>query len=64
VTVLGLDLERLEQLRADWNDCYRPQTPLSFVKGARGWALNLANRRSQVGVVYLLGLGAIGALLR
>jgi hypothetical protein len=44
--------------------CYRPQTPLSFVKGARGWALNLANRRSQVGVVYLIGLGAIGALLR
>jgi hypothetical protein len=44
--------------------CYRPQTPLSFVKGARGWAINLANRRSQVGVAYLIGLIAVGVLLR
>jgi hypothetical protein len=44
--------------------CYRPQTPLSFVKGARGWALNLANRRSQIGVAYVIGLAAVGVLLR
>jgi len=43
--------------------CYRPNTPLSFVKGARGWALNLANRRSQVGVAYLIGLFAVPMLL-
>jgi hypothetical protein len=43
--------------------CFRPNTPLSFVKGTRGWALNLANRRSQVGVAYLIGLVAVPVLL-
>jgi hypothetical protein len=44
--------------------CYLPETPLSFVRGARGWALNLANRRSQIGVAYLLVLVAVGVMLR
>jgi hypothetical protein len=44
--------------------CYLPETPLSFVKGTRGWALNLANRRSQIGVAYLLVLVAVGVMLR
>jgi hypothetical protein len=44
--------------------CFRPESPLSFVKGARGWALNLANRRSQIGVAYLVGLVVVRVFLR
>jgi hypothetical protein len=43
--------------------CYRPNTPLSFVKGTRGWAATLANRRTQVAALYLIGLIAVPALL-
>jgi hypothetical protein len=39
--------------------CYRPDTPLSFLKSARGWALNLGNRRTQIGMLYAGGLAAL-----
>jgi len=54
----------LEPVAAPPVVCYRPETPLSFVKSTRGWALNLANRRSQIGVAYLLVLVAAGVMLR
>ena len=42
--------------------CFRPQIPLSFIRGPRGWAINLANRRSQVGILYMAGLAALAVL--
>jgi hypothetical protein len=39
--------------------CYRPDTPLSFIKGPKGYALNLGNRRTQIGVLYVGGLAAL-----
>jgi hypothetical protein len=43
--------------------CFRSATPLSFVKGARRWALNLGNSRAQVGIAYIVGLAAVRTLL-
>ena len=44
--------------------CYQPATPMLLIKGAHGYALNLANRLTQLGAAYLAGLIALFAILR
>jgi hypothetical protein len=44
--------------------CYQPATPMLLIKGAHGYALNLANRLTQFGAAYLAGLIALFALLQ
>lgn len=44
--------------------CYRPDAPLTLIKGVRGYALNLANSRTQVGVAYLAGFVTLIVLLK
>jgi hypothetical protein len=44
--------------------CYQPATPMLLIKGAHGYALNLANRLTQLGAAYLAGLITLFALLR
>ncbi len=43
--------------------CFLSSHPVLFVKGTRGYALNLASRRTQAGVLYLAGLAALCAWL-
>ena len=38
--------------------CYRPERPAMFVPGTRGFALNLASRRAQVGALSPPGAAA------
>ena len=44
--------------------CYLPQNPLLLVKGAHGYALNLASGRTQVGALYFAGLATVFAWLK
>jgi len=44
--------------------CYQPATPVLLIKGAHGYALNLANGLTQLGAAYLAGLIALFAILR
>ena len=44
--------------------CYRPDTPVTLIKGARGYALNLANGRTQLGAAYIAGFVTLVVLLR
>jgi len=44
--------------------CYRPDAPVTLIKGARGYALNLANRRTQLGVAYIAGFVTLIVLLK
>ncbi len=60
---------RLPNLSGDaesssWLLCFQPSSPLLLVKSARGYALNLANTRTQFGAVYLAGLVTLVVLLR
>jgi hypothetical protein len=41
---------------AMWPLCYQPSAPMSVLKGARGYSLNLANTLTQLGAAYLAGL--------
>jgi hypothetical protein len=43
-----------EELSGMW--CYRPATPLSFIRTPRGYTMNLASLRTQLGLLYLCGL--------
>ena len=43
--------------------CYRPEAPLTLIKGVRGYALNLANSRTQVGAAYIAGFVTLVVLL-
>lgn len=49
---------------AMWPLCYQPAVPMSVLKGARGYSLNLANTLTQVGAAYLAGLVGLMVLLR
>ena len=44
--------------------CYRPDAPVSLIKGARGYAFNLANSRTQLGAAYIAGFVTLLVLLR
>jgi hypothetical protein len=44
--------------------CYQPATPMLLIKGVHGYALNLANRLTQLGAAYVAGLIALFAILR
>lgn len=44
--------------------CYRPETPVSLIKSARGYALNLANSRTQLGAAYIAGFVTLVVLLK
>lgn len=44
--------------------CYQPATPMLLIKGSHGYALNLANRLTQLGAAYLAGLIALFAILQ
>jgi hypothetical protein len=48
---------------AMWPLCYQPSAPMSVLKGARGYSLNLANTLTQVGAAYLAGLAGLLVLL-
>jgi hypothetical protein len=39
--------------------CYRPQHPVLLLKGDRGYSLNVASARAQVGLLYLAGLATL-----
>ena len=41
--------------------CYQPARPVMLVKAARGYALNLANSRTRIAILYFAGLAAIFA---
>jgi hypothetical protein len=47
-----------------WPVCYQPSAPMSVLKGARGYSLNLANTVTQIGAAYLAGLVGLMVLLR
>jgi hypothetical protein len=49
---------------ARWPLCYQPSAPMLMLRGARGYSLNLANTLAYLGAAYMVGLGAVFALLR
>ena len=44
--------------------CYLPDHPVLLVKGAHGYALNLASGRTQMGALYLMGLATVYVWVR
>ncbi|HLJ91379.1 MAG TPA: hypothetical protein VKZ53_31560 [Candidatus Angelobacter sp.] len=47
-----------------WPLCYEPSAPTIILRSMRGYSLNLANRLTQLGAVYLAGLLALFVLIR